>query len=110
MGIFAIVGLSIWVIGFTFEVVADYQKRQFRKDPANRGKFIQSGLWSKSRHPNYFGEIILWLGVFIIAIPVLRGWQWVALLSPIFVYLLFCLLYTSPSPRDATLSRMPSSA
>jgi len=88
LGIFAIVGLVIWVIGFTFEVVADYQKRQFRKDPANRGKFIQSGLWSKSRHPNYFGEIILWLGVFIIAIPVLRGWQWVALLSPIFVYLL----------------------
>jgi len=88
LGIFAIVGFVIWLIGFLFEVIADYQKRQFRKDPANKGKFIQSGLWSKSRHPNYFGEITLWLGVFIIAIPVLQGWQWVAIFSPIFVFLL----------------------
>ena len=88
LGIFAIIGLIIWVIGFLFEVVADYQKRQFRKNPANKGTFIQSGLWSKSRHPNYFGEIILWIGIFIIAVPVLKGWQWVALLSPIFVIML----------------------
>ena len=88
LGIFAIVGLVIWLIGFLFEVVADSQKRQFRKNPANKGKFIQSGLWAKSRHPNYFGEITLWLGVFIIAIPVLQGWQWVAIFSPLFVYLL----------------------
>jgi len=88
LGVFAIVGLIIWMIGFLFEVIADAQKRQFRKNPANKGKFIQSGLWSKSRHPNYFGEILLWLGVFIIAIPVLKGWQWVAILSPVFVYLL----------------------
>ncbi len=88
LGLFAIVGFVIWIIGFLFEVIADYQKRKFRRDPANKGKFIQSGLWSKSRHPNYFGEIMLWTGVFIIAIPVLRGWQWVALLSPIFVCLL----------------------
>ncbi len=88
LGIFAGIGLAVWVIGFLFEVVADYQKRQFRKNPANKGQFIQSGLWSKSRHPNYFGEIMLWVGVFIIAIPVLKGWQWVAILSPIFVILL----------------------
>lgn len=88
LGIFAIIGFIVWIIGFLFEVVADYQKRQFRRNPANRGKFIQSGLWSKSRHPNYFGEIMLWVGIFIIAIPVLQGWQWVALLSPIFVFLL----------------------
>jgi len=88
IGIFAIVGLVIWIIGFLFEVIADYQKRQFRRNPANKGQFINTGLWSKSRHPNYFGEITLWLGVFIIAIPILQGWQWVALLSPIFVFLL----------------------
>lgn len=88
LGIFAIVGTVIWIIGFLFEVVADYQKRQFKRNPANQGKFIQTGLWSKSRHPNYFGEIMLWIGVFIIAMPVLKGWQWVALLSPIFVTLL----------------------
>lgn len=88
LGIFAGIGLLFWLVGFFFEVVADYQKRQFRKNPANKGKFIQSGLWSKSRHPNYFGEIMLWTGVFIIAIPVLTGWQWVALFSPIFVTVL----------------------
>lgn len=88
LGIFAIVGTVVWIIGFLFEVIADYQKRQFKKNPANKGRFIHTGLWSKSRHPNYFGEITLWVGIFIIAIPVLKGWQWVALLSPIFVTLL----------------------
>ncbi len=88
IGAFAIIGLILWVIGFTIEVVADAQKTQFRKDPANQEKFIQTGLWSRSRHPNYFGEILLWLGVTIIAIPVLQSWQWVALISPVFVTLL----------------------
>ena len=88
IGAFAIVGLLVWVIGFTIEVVADYQKTQFRRNPANKGKFIQTGLWSRSRHPNYFGEILLWIGVTIIAVPVLQGWQWVALISPVFVTLL----------------------
>ena len=88
LGLVALLGVGIWLIGFLLEVIADNQKRQFKKDPSNKGKFIQSGLWSKSRHPNYFGEIMLWVGVFIVAIPVLQGWQWVALLSPIFVFLL----------------------
>jgi len=85
---FAYLGLAVWICGFFIEVVADQQKRTFRKDPNNKGRFIQSGLWAWSRHPNYFGEITLWTGIFIIAIPVLQGWQWVALISPIFVYLL----------------------
>ncbi len=82
---FAIVGFLVWVIGFAIEVVADSQKSRFNANPENKGKFIQTGLWSRSRHPNYFGEIILWLGVAIIALPVLQGWQWVAMISPIFV-------------------------
>lgn len=88
LGFFAFIGLAIWIFGFSLEVVADYQKRQFKKNPANKGRFITTGLWSKSRHPNYFGEIMLWFGVFIISIPILQSWQWVAILSPIFVYLL----------------------
>ena len=85
---FAIVGLLVWLFGFAFEVIADSQKGRFSADPRNKGKFIQTGLWSRSRHPNYFGEIVLWIGVAIIAIPVLQGWQWVALISPLFVTLL----------------------
>lgn len=85
---FALLGLLVWIFGFAFEVIADAQKSRFNADPANKGKFIQTGLWSRSRHPNYFGEIVLWIGVAIIAIPVLRGWQWAAMISPLFVILL----------------------
>ena len=84
----AIVGLLIWVFGFAIEVIADLQKNRFNANPDNKGKFIQTGLWSRSRHPNYFGEIVLWVGVTVIALPVLRGWQWVTLISPVFVTLL----------------------
>jgi steroid 5-alpha reductase family enzyme len=88
LGAFALVGALIWALGFAFEVIADDQKRRFKADPANKGRFIQSGLWSRSRHPNYFGEIVLWVGVAVIALPVLQGWQWITLLSPLFVTLL----------------------
>jgi steroid 5-alpha reductase family enzyme len=64
------------------------QKSRFRSGPENEGKFIRTGLWAWSRHPNYFGEIVLWIGVAVIALPVLRGWQWVTLISPVFVILL----------------------
>ena len=85
---FAVIGLLVWVFGFAMEVTADLQKSRFNADPKNKGKFIQTGLWARSRHPNYFGEIVLWVGVMIIALPVLQGWQWVALISPVFVTLL----------------------
>lgn len=85
---FAVVGIVIWLLGMVIEVVADLQKQAFRADPANKGEFIRTGLWSRSRHPNYFGEILIWVGVFVVAVPVLQGWQWVAVLSPVFVILL----------------------
>jgi steroid 5-alpha reductase family enzyme len=88
LDLFAVIGLLVWIFGFTVEVVADSQKGRFNADPQNKGRFIQTGLWSRSRHPNYFGEIMLWLGVAIIALPVLQGWQWVAMISPLFVTLL----------------------
>lgn len=86
--VFAVIGWLVWILGFAFEVMADLQKSRFNADPKNKGKFISVGLWARSRHPNYFGEIMLWVGVAIIALPVLQGWQWVALISPVFVTLL----------------------
>ncbi len=88
LGWVAIVGIIVWLAGFTIEVVADRQKSAFKEDPANEGRFISSGLWAWSRHPNYFGEIVLWTGVAIMAIPILSGWRWVVLISPVFVTLL----------------------
>lgn len=88
LGWVAIVGIIVWLAGFTIEVVADRQKSAFKEDPANEGRFISSGLWAWSRHPNYFGEIVLWTGVAIMAIPILSGWRWLVLISPVFVTLL----------------------
>ena len=84
--LFLYIGSFLWVFGFLFESIADYQKRKFRSE--NKNKFIQSGLWSVSRHPNYFGEIVLWFGIALIAFPTLVGPQHVSLISPLFVYLL----------------------
>jgi len=88
LGVVALVGALIWAAGFAIEAAADVQKSRFRADPKNKGAFIHSGLWAWSRHPNYFGEIVLWIGVAVIALPVLRGWQYVTLISPLFVILL----------------------
>ena len=82
------IGFLVWLLGFGIEVAADQQKSKFKADPANREKFINTGLWSWSRHPNYFGEIVLWIGVAIIALPILSGWQWLTMISPVFITLL----------------------
>jgi len=84
------VGLCIWISGFTIEVVSDHQKSYWRTLPENKGQFINYGLWYYSRHPNYFGEMVLWWGVFVMSLEVLEGTQYCAVISPIFV---FCLIY-----------------
>ena len=88
LSLISLIGLIIWIFGFTFEVVADSQKRKFRKSPSNKGRYISLRLWSRSRHPNYFGEVTLWIGVAVIAFNSLSGLGYVALISPIFVYAL----------------------
>ncbi len=88
MGIVGWLGFAMWIFGFGFEVLADHQKTKFKADPANEGKFITGGLWDVSRHPNYFGEIVLWLGISVMAVPVMSGLQYVSLISPVFGFLL----------------------
>ena len=88
IGIISYIGIALWIFGFSIEVIADKQKRIFKKQPNKEKEFITSGLWAWSRHPNYFGEITLWFGLTLIALPVLSGWQLVTLISPIFVYIL----------------------
>ncbi|MEC9414079.1 MAG: DUF1295 domain-containing protein [Pseudomonadota bacterium] len=86
--VFCSVGFLVWLSGFVIEVVADNQKKKFKEDLNNNDKFISHGLWSWSRHPNYFGEILLWIGITIIALPVFKGWDYIALISPVFIYYL----------------------
>ncbi|XP_069179894.1 uncharacterized protein [Procambarus clarkii] len=82
------VGWGIWATGFLIEVVADYQKTTFRNNPANKDKFIKSGLWYLSRHPNYFGEILLWFGLYVSASSTFSGWEYLTILCPLMDYLL----------------------
>ena len=82
---FMIVGLAMWAAGFLIEVAADNQKSAFRSKPENKGRFINVGLWAWSRHPNYFGEILLWSGITVVSLPLLSGWQWATIISPFFV-------------------------
>ncbi|NCX41766.1 MAG: DUF1295 domain-containing protein [Proteobacteria bacterium] len=86
-------GLGLFLLGFSIEIVADNQKSKFRSFPENRDKFITTGLWAKSRHPNYFGEIVLWAGIAVMSFSSLGGWQYLTLISPIFTYIL--LVYVS---------------
>ena len=91
------IGLVTFLVGLSIEIIADSQKTKFRKDPKNKDKFINEGLWAKSRHPNYVGEITLWGGVAIMSFSSLEGWQYISLISPIFTYLL--LVYVSGVPQ-----------
>jgi len=88
LGVLAWLGVAVWALGFAIEAIADAQKRAFKTDPTRDKGFITTGLWAWSRHPNYFGEITLWVGIALIAAEVLAGWQWVTLISPLFVYVL----------------------
>ena len=88
LGIWDVLGLLTWILGFGIEAIADKQKTVFNTEPTNQGKWIDSGLWSISRHPNYLGEILLWTGIAFFGISCFTGLERVAWISPIFIYLL----------------------
>ncbi|KAF6163546.1 hypothetical protein GIB67_002551 [Kingdonia uniflora] len=91
-----IIGWIMWFVGFAFEATSDQQKLVFKNTPDNRGKWCNVGLWKLTRHPNYFGEIFLWWGIFVASMPALKGAEWLVILGPVFVTLL--LLFVSGIP------------
>jgi steroid 5-alpha reductase family enzyme len=93
-GMIDLAGSLIFLIGFLFEAVGDSQLVAFRKDTSNAGQIITTGLWKYTRHPNYFGEALLWWGIWLMAVPVVDGIYTV--LSPITITLL--LRYVSGVP------------
>ena len=94
LGLPDIVGVLVWLVGFYFEAVGDAQLARFIKDPANKGKLMQSGLWAYTRHPNYFGEVTQWWGIWIIALSVSGGW--LGIIGPITIT--FLILKVSGIP------------
>ena len=95
--VLAIIGIFLWWSGFLIEVISDYQKRKFRETSDPKTMFISTGLWAKSRHPNYFGEITLWVGMAVISLSSLSGIEYVtAIVSPVFIYLLLVKLEGVP--------------
>lgn len=91
-----VAGLSLFIIGLVIETLSDLQKFRFKLNPENRDRWIDTGLWAYSRHPNYFGEIVLWWGLFIMVLPNLSGWNLLSVLGPVFITLL--LLFVSGIP------------
>jgi steroid 5-alpha reductase family enzyme len=73
-GLLGFIGVCVWLIGFLFEYVGDAELAQFTRDSNNRGKILQTGLWRYTRHPNYFGEVVQWWGIWLLAAAVPRGW------------------------------------
>ncbi len=96
LGVLDYIGISIWSIGFLFEFIADLQMHIFKKKTENKGKIMTKGLWKYSRHPNYFGEITMWFGLFFIALYELKAWNFVSILSPIIIAML--LIYVTGLP------------
>lgn len=83
---FAITGFVIWLYGILAESISDYQKYKFKSDPKNKDKWIETGLWKYSRHPNYFGEFLCWLGVYVFTLPALSLIEGILLLiSPLYI-------------------------
>jgi steroid 5-alpha reductase family enzyme len=80
-----IIGVLVAIFGLVFETISDHIKFRFRNNPNNSGKWCDTGPWKVSRHPNYFGEICFWWGIFIISTSILEGWKWIAIISPLFI-------------------------
>ena len=96
LGAWSIAGGTVWLAGLLIEAVADAQKAAFRAKEENRGRFVASGLWRYSRHPNYFGEMLVWWGLFLYVVPVLHGAAFAVVIGPVFITLL--LLFVSGIP------------
>jgi steroid 5-alpha reductase family enzyme len=98
LNILTFIGFVVWLTGFLIETISDYQKFKFNQNPENKGKWIESGLWKYSRHANYFGEIIIWIGIYLFVLSSVSGINiLIALISPL--YIIFLLFFVTGIPK-----------
>ena len=107
IGIIGGLGLVLWCCGFVYETVADWQLKRFKKDPLNAGRVMRSGLWSLSRHPNYFGEAVLWWGIALVTLPVAG---WLSLIGPLMMTFLLLKVSGVALLDSAMVERRPDYA
>lgn len=107
-GAWAIAGSSVWLVGLLIETVSDAQKSSFKARSESRGRFISSGLWRYSRHPNYFGEILVWLGLFVFALPFLHGAAFAVAAGPAYITLLLLFVTGIPPLERSAKTRYGS--
>nr|XP_019704998.1 uncharacterized protein LOC105041301 isoform X2 [Elaeis guineensis] len=105
-----IIGWIMWFVGLSVEATADQQKLSFKNSPSNRGKWCNVGLWKYSRHPNYFGELLLWWGIFVASTPVLKGAEWLVVIGPVFLTLLLLFVSGIPLLEESADKRFSSVA
>jgi steroid 5-alpha reductase family enzyme len=98
-------GIFVWVVGFTFESVADWQLARFKSNPANKGRVMDRGLWAFSRHPNYFGEFLVWWGIFLITLSTPDSW-W-TILSPVIITAVLLKMTGIPLTEKALIEKRP---
>lgn len=91
-----VLGIVLWFIGFYFEAVGDHQLKVFKSNPENKGKILMTGVWKYTRHPNYFGEALMWWAVWVVALSSGNVWVWAAIVGPAFIN--YLLVYVSGVP------------
>jgi len=102
---FDFLGLALWLLGFFFESVSDFQLARFKADPNNKGKVMNQGLWAYSRHPNYFGESLIWWGIFLITLATPNSWWTV--ISPVVITVVLLKMTGIPLTEKSISDRRP---
>jgi steroid 5-alpha reductase family enzyme len=105
LGWLDLLGVLVWLLGFYFESMGDHQLDRFLKEPSNRGKVLDTGLWRYTRHPNYFGEVMQWWGVYVIALSI--PWGWLGVVGPITITVLI-VAYSGIPLLEKTMKKNPA--
>ncbi|MCP4443143.1 MAG: DUF1295 domain-containing protein [Aureispira sp.] len=97
--------IGIWAIGWFLESISDYQKFRFRNNPAHKNNFVDVGVWKYLQHPNYLGEILCWVGIWLYTMPYLSGLEWFTIISPLWIIILLVFISGIPLLQKSSAKR-----